>query len=127
MGFDPTTLAIVEQCLNNYTTEFARQLKAVRILCFGSGYRNDILEVKLASGIKNVNFFTHTNVATGIRTHIPMNHHNLIPMLLSAGPRHLFFTVTNYYTWKKKNINPILMILYTVNVMDACFEIRKKC
>ena len=54
VGFEPTTLAILVQCLTNYTTDIAQQLEAVGFLCFGRGYGNDIRDVKFATGIKNL-------------------------------------------------------------------------
>ena len=42
LGFEQMTFAILEQCLTNQTTQIARYLEVVRILCFGSRYRNDI-------------------------------------------------------------------------------------
>ena len=49
----------------NYTTEIARSLEAVRILRFGSGYCNDIIDVKIVSGIKsnNFGFYPYTNLS----------------------------------------------------------------
>ena len=41
MGIERTTFAIHEQCRTNETTEIARWLEAVRILCFSSGYCTD--------------------------------------------------------------------------------------
>ena len=37
---------------------------AVQVLCFSRGFRNDLIDVKFASGIKNINFETETLVIT---------------------------------------------------------------